>query len=184
MNFFRTHITRNFSVGLLLAGLLLYFVQPSSGNTRQSAFALWLKSNLKASTSVDVTKQIQRLSDDQDEIESVIRKASEIVSAHAEDFELPLNSQSQDQNEVFRLLLKEWNAYQHASAGMGKAVIIKQAQPQSLLPVDGPAWGGKAITHLQNHVNTSSGFLYEVANAPSPSYHTSPLSGGTAIGAP
>ncbi len=144
MKFFRTHIARSFNVGFLLAGLLFYFMKPASNNPEHDAFAAWLQSNLKSSTNTNVADQIRGLSNADGKLESVIRQASALVKAHADDFELPVDTQTKDENEVFQLLLTEWNNYQNSSTGMGKAVIIKQAQPNSVLPVDGFSFGHKS----------------------------------------
>ena len=184
MNFFRTHITRALSVGLLLAGMIFYFMKPVSENASQDAFTSWLQSNLKSDSSNTVLNQLKELSSSPEELESVIRQASALVKAHADDFELPVDASSNDEAEVFHVLLKEWNAYQSSSSGMGKAVIIKQAQPHSLLPVDGLAFYGKSTATQQSQTFCPSGEFIEQPSAAFLNYHISPLSGGTAIGAP
>ncbi|SMO47313.1 hypothetical protein [Gracilimonas mengyeensis] len=184
MKFFRTHITRIYSVCTLLLGLLFCFIKPIGDDTSQDAFAFWLQSNLKTNSNSDVADQIRGLSKSESELESVIREASSLVKAHAEDFELPVDAQSKDEGEVFRVLLKEWNAYQHSSSGMGKAVIIKQAQPHSVLPVDGLTFQAKSLTADQQLAFALSGNIVEQTAIVAIDYHISPLSGGTAIGAP
>lgn len=184
MKFFRTHIVRSFNVGILLAGLLFYFMKPVSDNAEHNAFASWLQSNLKSDTNTNVADQIRGLSSADKKIESVIRQASALVKAHADEFKLPVDTQSKDENEVFQLLLKEWNNYQNSSTGMGKAVIIKQAQPNSVLPVDGFSFGNKLLTSQYSAIFTDDGVTGEQIIATSHSFHTSPLTGGTAINAP
>ncbi|MEX0722771.1 MAG: hypothetical protein WD053_02785 [Gracilimonas sp.] len=184
MKFFRTHIARSFNVGILLAGLVFYFMKPVSENAEHDAFASWLQSNLKSSTNVEITDQIRGLSKADGQLESVIREASALVKANADEFELPVNSQSQDENEVFRVLLKEWNAYQSSSSGMGKAVLIKQTQPNSVLPVDGFSFGTKSVSQQHNVVIADAGISLKHEIAPTNSFHLIPISGGTAINAP
>lgn len=184
MKFFRTHIARSFNVGILLAGLLFYFMRPVSDNAEHDAFATWLQSNLKSSTNTNVSDQIRGLTSADEKLESVIRQASVLVKAHADDFELPVDTQSKDENEVFQLLLKEWNNYQNSSTGMGKAVIIKQAQPHSVLPVDGFSFGNKSLTSQQTAIFANTDVIGEQVLASSHSFYITPLSGGTAINAP
>jgi hypothetical protein len=184
MNFFRTHITRSFSVGLLLAGMVFYFMKPVSDNAEQDAFTSWLKSNLKSGDNTSVADQLKELSASADELESVIRQASALVKAHADDFQFPLDAQSKDESEVFRVLLKEWNAYQNSSSVMGKAVLIKQAQPHSVLPVDGLVFYGKSVAEQQVFTFSRAGENFEQQSVSHYNFHISPLSGGTAIGAP
>lgn len=184
MNFFRTHITRTFNVVLLLAGLVLYFMKPVSENGNHDAFTSWLQSNLKSGNNTSVLDQIKGLQAHEGELESVIRKASALVKANAEDFKLPVDTASKDENEVFQVLLKEWKAFQYSSAGMGKAVLIKQAQPYSLLPIDGFTFGSKSIAQYQKPEPSEAGFPFEYFSVPAFNYQISPLSGGIAIGAP
>lgn len=184
MDFFRTHITRSFNVALLLAGMALYFMKPAHENTTHDAFTSWLQSNLKSGNNASVLNQIKGLQSQDGELESIIRKASALVKANAEDFKLPVDTESKDENEVFRVLLKEWKAFQHSSAGMGKAVIIKQAQTYSLLPLDGFTLGSKSLAQNYTPVLNGAGTALEQISAPSFNYHISPLTGGTAIGAP
>lgn len=183
MNFFRTHITRSLSVGLLLAGMVFYFMKPVNDNTDHDAFTSWLKSNLKTSDNTSVVDQLKVLSASDEELESVIRQASALVKAHAEDFELPVDSKSQNEGDVFQVLLKEWNAYQ-SSSGMGKAVVIKQAKPNSVIPVDALAFSGKNNSHYESQLFASAEESFLHVSPKTSDFHTIPLSGGTAIGAP
>ena len=169
---------------MLLAGMIFYFMKPVSENTDHDAFTSWLKSNLKTGGNTSVVDQLKELSSSHEELESVIRQASALVKAHADDFELPVDAQSNDEGEVFRVLLNEWHAYQNSSSGMGKAVIIKQAQPSSVLPVDGLALYGKSPAATQALSFSAAGESFEQPSASQLNFHISPLSGGTAIGAP
>lgn len=184
MNFFRTHIARLVNVGILLAGLLFYFMKPVSDNAEHDAFASWLQSNLKSSTNTNVVDQIRGLSDKDGKLESVIRQASALVKAHADDFELPVDTHTKNENEVFQLLLTEWNNYQNSSTGMGKAVIIKQAQPNSVLPVDGFSFGNKSLTSQHSTIFADASVTGEQVTTTPSSFYIAPLSGGTAINAP
>jgi hypothetical protein len=164
--------------------LVFYFLKPVSEHASRDAFTIWLQSNLKSGKNTSVLSEIKSLHSVNGEMESIIREASALVKAHADDFKLPVDTRSKDENEVFQLLLKEWNDYQNSSSGMGKAVIIKQAQPQTILPASGMAMGGKWIAHQQKPKQSSSHFLYDLTSAPVLSIHSTPLSGGIAIGAP
>ncbi len=184
MKIFRTHIIQNLSACLLLAGMFFYFLKPASSNTDDDAFASWLKTNLKTGNNAEVIDQIQQLSHSGSEIESVIRKASSLVKNHADDFTLPVAQDDQDENEVFQVLLKEWNDFQNSASGMGKAVIIKQAQPYTVLPIDGIAFASKAFKKQFSELASPEISEIFFIRPPAVSYHISPLTGGTAIGAP
>lgn len=184
MNFFRTHIIRSYSAALLLAGILIYFLKPAGVHETHDAFALWLQSNLKNNDNAGVVDEIRGLSSSQEGFESVVRQASVLVKAHAEDFELPVRNDSQDENEVYQLLIQEWNSYQNSSSGMAKAVIVKQAQTYSLIPSDGFSSNSKISgIHTTSEPKIS---VYEnnPDTKPSFSYHLSPITSGTAINAP
>ncbi len=151
---------------------------------RHEAFTSWLESQVKTQNDSGLRDRISQLSSHDEELESVIRKASQLVKSHSDDFEAPIAAHSgKEENEVFQLLLTEWNAYQSTSGGMGKAVIIENIKSPHALPNDGLALTNKAtfekegIEHFEVSTTeyTESGFI---------NHHISPLSGGTAIGAP
>jgi len=184
MKIFRTHIIQSFGAAILLAGMVFYFLTPSNQMGDEDAFTNWLKTNLKTSDNAEVINEIQKLSHSTNEIESVIRKASSLVKTHADDFTLPLAPGAQDENDVFQVLLTEWNAFQNSSSGMGKAVIIKQAQPYTVPPVDGISFSTQGLHIQEQWVAQASPFETLYLTPVSANYHISPLSGGTAIGAP
>ncbi|MEX0857813.1 MAG: hypothetical protein WD016_06680 [Balneolaceae bacterium] len=167
----------------MLASIAAYFINPAGDKVQHEAFASWLQSTLKTQDDSAVLEQINELSALDEELESVIRKASVLVQNHSGVFKLPVNDRPVDENEVYRLLLTEWNAFQHSTSGMGKAVIIKNAKPHSILPNDALTYSGKAIAPQHSIIR-----LPESKVLPEPfaaaDYHTTPLSGGTAIGAP
>jgi hypothetical protein len=163
--------------------MVLYFMKPVSEQANHDAFTSWLQSNLKTGNNASVSNQIKNLHSENDELESIIRQASALVKAHSDDFELPVDAQSKDENEVFQLLLKEWNAYQ-SSSGMGKAVIVKQAKPHSVLPIDGLAFAGNNIQNQKTFSPLTLSGSAATPAAESFDFNIAPLSGGTAIGAP
>jgi hypothetical protein len=183
MEFFRTHIARTVNVCLLLVGMALYFMKPVSEQADHDAFTSWLQSNLKTGNNASVTDQIKDLQNKTDGLESIIRQASVLVKAHSDDFELPVDAQSKDENEVFQVLLTEWNAYQ-TSSGMGRAVIVKPAKPHSVLPIDGLAFAAQDVRNLKTLHTLSISGSAETPASEAENFNISPLSGGTAIGAP
>lgn len=184
MKFFRTHITRSFNLAILLLGMALYLVKPIQEKAKPDAFTTWLQSSLKSANNADVLDQIKGLDSQKGELETIIRKASALVKANADDFKFPLNSDSQDEDEVFKVLLKEWKASQQASTGMGKAVIIKQAQPLSLLPIDALAFHGKSLFTQQSIYSKGLGYTITPEATTYLNYQRAPHSSGKAIGAP
>lgn len=184
MKFYRRHIIQTYGTVLLLAGIVVYFLKPTGVHETHDAFALWLQSNLKNSSNSGVVDEIKGLSTSQEGFETVVRQASALVKAHSEDFELPVRNDSQDENEVYQLLLKEWNSYQNTSSGMAKAVIIKQAQNYSLIPADGFSPNGKIAGTLSTHEKKYGVYENYLDTEPVPNYHLSPFTSGIAINAP
>lgn len=184
MKFFRKHIIQSYGAALLLAGIIVYFLKPAGVTETHDAFALWLQSNLKNNSNSGVVDQIRGLSSSQEGFDTVVRQASALVKAHAEDFELPLNNDSKDENEVYQLLIQEWNSYQNSSSGMAKAVFVKQAQPYSLIPADGFSPNGKTLHSRLISEQTDGASENFPELKPLFSYHLSPFMSGTAINAP
>lgn len=184
MKFFRKHITQSYGAALLLAGIIIYFLKPAGVHETHDAFALWLQSNLKNNINSGVVDEIRDLSASKDGFESVVRQASVLVKTHAEDFELPVRNDAQDENEVYQLLIQEWNSYQNSSSGMAKAVILKQGQTYSLIPADGFSPKGKLSGTLTISEQKDGLFEANLDSEPSFSYHLVPFTSGTAINAP
>lgn len=169
---------------MLLVSLVLYFMKPATENERHHAFTSWLQSSLKTSNNAEVMKQIKGLQKEGGKLESVIRKASALVKAHAGDFKLPVKTDHQDEEEVFEVLLKEWKASQSSSSGMASAVIIKQAHPYLLIPADGLNFHGKSVLGNQTDLSLTLLDPIHAESIQHLNFHTAPLTGGVAIGAP
>lgn len=123
MKIFRTHITKTYSLAVILLGFMLHFAEPIQDSKAHSEFTSWLDAKVKTEDNSEIRKLITNLADDAGELESVIRKASEIVSQNSEDFELPFGES--ETSDVFDVIIGEWNAYQNSSSGMGKAVFVE-----------------------------------------------------------
>lgn len=183
MKFFRTHIIRLTGILTLLAGITVYFFQPVDRPGQHEAFTEWLQSHLKAQSDDVVSDKISELTFSDESFDAVLMKASLLVKSHLQDFELPVDKQEADQNEVFQLLLSEWNAFQDFAKGMGKSVTIKNSKPHSVLPTGALAFSGKLAPHHPDHHQKTDDRAF---NEPSSlqDYHLLPFKSGTAIGAP
>lgn len=185
MKIFRTHIARISSFFLLLIGMALHFAKPINNKTGQDAFTSWLGSHLKTQNDT-VLHEIEALSENSSELETVIRRASELVYSHSEDFKLPVseNDEHSSEEDLYHLLLTEWNNYQTSGSGMGKAVFLQNIKPQTVLPSDGhyfsSALSKNALTFDLDHVTDLGSHELAAGNE----YILSPLKSGTAIGAP
>ena len=185
MKMFRSHIARLSGFIMLTIGMVLHYAKPADSKTDHSAFTSWLGSHLKTQDH-DVLDELESLSEEVGELETVIRKASELVFSHSDDFKLPVSEEGEEssKDEVYHLLLTQWNNYQSSGSGMGKAVFIQNIKPQTILPTDG---------HFLSSVLTKQSMHYDVDEvsdlgdhelASGNAYILSPLKSGTAIGAP
>src|SRR5690554_5101464 len=135
MKFFRTYLIRIAGTFCLLSSISFYFLNPVDTTEGQHGeFALWLQSHLKTQTNSEVVEKISEFSFSDEQFDIILLKASQLVQDHIQDFQLPHKRDTADENEMLRLLISEWNAFQDFSKGMGKAVVIKQYKPNSILP--------------------------------------------------
>jgi thiamine biosynthesis lipoprotein ApbE len=125
---FRTHITKAYSFAVVLLGFVLHLAMPIQESKTHSEFTSWLDAKVKSEENAKVRSLIESLADDAEELETLIRKASEIVSENSDDFELPVSKDS----DVFDVLIGEWNAYQNATSGMGKAVVVENIKSNAV----------------------------------------------------
>lgn len=118
---------------LILLGLFAHFAEPIQENKVHTEFASWLNAKVKTENDSSVRQLIDELSYDKSELNEVIRKASDIVSNNSDDFELPVS----DDDSVLEVIIDQWNAYQNAAAGMGKAVITENVKSNAISQKDG-----------------------------------------------
>ena len=181
---FRLHITRVYGFFLILLGIGLSIANISEQKAHHAAFTSWLGSHLKNDES-EAHKKLDKLSNNQSELEEVIRKASEVVTSHADDFKLPVGSEDKTSEElVFHLLLTQWNQFQNTEAGMSKAVFIETVKPQTILPNDGKFSNSSGITLRNQTPKSDLVQSKKIEFSPNSSYLFSPLESGIAIGAP
>jgi hypothetical protein len=184
MKLFRLHITRIYGFFLILIGIGLSIANITEQKAHHAAFTSWLGSHLKNDES-EAHKKLDNLSNDQSELEEVIRKASEVVTSHADDFKLPVSEDEEASEElVYQLLLTQWNQFQNTEAGMSKAVIVETVKPQTILPNDGKSSNSDGISLKIPTPNTESIQAKTSDFSPNSSFLFSPLESGIAIGAP
>ena len=169
---------------MLTLGIMLHHARPADSKTSHDAFANWLGSHLKSEND-SVLDQIDALNKHDRELDEVIRDASELVYEHADDFKIPgSDTDNSSEEDLYQLLITEWNNYRNSGNGMGKAVLIENLKPQTVLPTDGYAFTSiPARTHPDSDVTRDA--LPEAPEYTSTEQYTlSPLKSGTAIGAP
>lgn len=186
MKIFRSHILRSYSFFVLMIGIALHLVGDSEQQAHHEAFTSWLGSHLKNSDS-EAHQALENLSKDHSELDEVIRKASELVSNHADEFSLPLESESDENDgsdDMYHLLLEQWNHFQNSEAGMGKAIFVESAKSNTILPNDGKF---ASIAGISNRIPTAEQYP-DIKTRDAQDYNSSfqlrPMASGTAIGAP
>ena len=173
-------------IAAIWLGMAMYLVRPVQAESASNSFASWLDTVVKKGDigSDDLRKQLYNLKESNGSLNTLIQKASEIVSRHNEDFDLPLNTSDADSEVVYDLLIWEWNSYQTGN-GMGKASIpatlksnfyptVDKFAPSLSVNISKQDKKFSLVQISEYHVSTQSG----------PLFHVIPLSGGTAIGAP
>ena len=185
MKLFRLHITRIYGFFLLLIAIGLNIANITEQKAHHEAFTSWLGSQLKNDDS-EARLKIDNLSTDQSELEVVIRKASEVVTSYADDFKLPVGTEDEIPNseQVFHLLLTQWNQFRNTEAGMSKAVLVESAKAQTILPNDGKIVISSTTNQRKTELKNPSTYLVNAENSLNLSFFLSPLESGTAIGAP
>tara|TARA_R110002124_G_scaffold285065_2_gene463145 strand:- start:9900 stop:10445 length:546 start_codon:yes stop_codon:yes gene_type:complete len=178
---FRTHITKTYSLAVILLGFVLHFAEPIQESKTHSEFTSWLDAKVKTEDNSEIRKLISELADDAEELESVIRKASEIVSQNSEDFELPFGEE--ENPDVLDVIIDEWNAYQNSSAGMGKAVVVENIKSNAFSQKEAASLkkASKSVSEscMNNLVTVEAGW-----NTFSAQSFSKPFISGVAINAP
>lgn len=186
MKIFRSHILRAYSFFVLMIGITLHLAGDSEQQAHHAAFTSWLGSHLKNVDS-EAHLALEKLSKDNAALDEVIRKASELVASHSDDFTLPLDASSDEQGEsedMYHLLLEQWNHFQNSEAGMGKAIFVEAAKSTTILPNDGKFASMAGLSTLSTGAQVYPAENSQGAKEFSTSFLLRPLASGTAIGAP
>lgn len=181
MKIFRTHITKLYSLTVILLGFVLHFTGPIQDSKTHSEFTTWLDAKVKSEDNAEIRKLISDLADDVDELDSVIRKASELVSANSDVFELPFGES--ESSDVLEVIIDEWNAYQNSSAGMGKAVIVETVKSNAVQQNDAPSLN-KASKNVSASCMNNLVIIEAGWNTFSQNTSSTPFLSGVAINAP
>ena len=184
METFRLHITRIYGLILILAGIGLSSINISKEKVNHEAFTSWLETHLKNDKS-EAQKKLDHLSKHPSGTEEIIRKASEVVVSHPNDFKFPVEEEEKNNHElVFHLLLTQWIQIQHTEDGMSKAVLLETVKPHTILPHDGKFKNLNAISVKKPTSNSHKPQCSNSLVTPNTFHLLSPLKSGTAIGAP
>ena len=183
MNIFRSHITQFYGFVLLMVGIAFSYAKPIDQKENHTAFTHWLGTHLKDDNS-EVQKELAAISSEHSEFESVLRKASVLVSSHSDDFEFPVSNKELSSEDIYQVLISTWNDYRNMGAGMGKAIFVESLKTQTILPNDGKIVISSTTNQRKTELKNPSTYLVNAENSLNLSFFLSPLESGTAIGAP
>ncbi len=167
-------------------GMGLYLVRPVQAEAASNSFASWLHTVVKKGDvdSDNLRQELFKLRRSDNSLNTLIQKASKIVSQNNDDFNLPLDEGNNNSEEIYNLLVLEWNSYQTGN-GMGKASVPSNIKSNFHTTIDKFSYSingvsGKNIDRFCFTVGQPNPVYF----TPKPSFHIIPLSGGVAIGAP
>lgn len=181
MKFFRSHITRFGSSGLLIAGLLLYLLRPVNTDHSAKRFTNWLESEAYTSEVPGLKEKLNRLQQSGASVNDLIEKVSQIISDVESPGELPGETPA-DVSSVYQALLMKWSQYQTGSTMAGlpvpgtvKAPIFYQLDKFTGSEIKNPH---PATPPVQGAYSATVPQIFPT------SYTRQPLASGRAIGAP
>ncbi|MFH5833867.1 hypothetical protein [Halalkalibaculum sp. DA384] len=179
MPFSKAYIAQFLSIPLLLLGVTFLSLQPVVHNGDSV-----LDSGLQTNSDHTPSNTSGELHPATGKTEAISCSLLTCVNACAHDADLPVDKQADDNGNLFRLSLSEWEDNQHSGTGMNALVFIQQDRAQSFLPAE--VFSVEAIYHIKNHRFIRGIYSSLVTNPPVFSHNIdfSPLVSGIAINAP
>lgn len=129
MNTLRSHIVSRATVLLLCCGFMLCLARPVHAGDRAEAFADWLSSVMNEAEDDRLREELSRLKYADLDFHQLVDHASEIVSRHNEDFNLPIGDAASAR--IYQVLLTGWDQFQTGNAM--SSVPVPQIKNQVLL---------------------------------------------------
>ncbi len=110
-------------IGFLLGiGLASHFMGQKLQKTGNDQITSWLLTFADESKSDQASEKLRAaLSDDSQNLESVLIRASEVIANNPDLFNIPNNADESGNEEVLRVLLSQWNQHQE-TGGMSKGI--------------------------------------------------------------
>ncbi|MEX0778673.1 MAG: hypothetical protein WD491_08545 [Balneolales bacterium] len=178
MNFFGNYHLRAVIIALLLFGMAPALM-PAKATSSAESVSVWLHGFAGESNLEQVMKKISHLDDLQDEPDLLLKKASEVISANAELFSLPGNNPEPTNEEVFKVLVQEWNRQQQTGS-MGTAIVSERHSPA--LPFENIKYSDAFPASFLSADIESFSLTFETTVFET--YRLHPLLSGTSINAP
>ena len=163
-----------------MLGLSPALLPDTEGYASSKSISAWLYGFAGELNPEQAREKISRLESMRENPNRVLKKASQIISANAELFSLPADNPSPNDEEIFKLLLVEWDRHQQGGA-MGTA-FISERQTQAL-PFDHVQISHTADGEYQ-HYHSALRETYSLDNIENLVFRLIHLSDGISINAP
>ncbi len=128
MEFFRSHIIKIPLLLLIVTGIT-FFVWPREDRKQAGESVSVLLMSLRADTdNQEVQNKIHSLRGEQGDIPGLLRKASDIIGQHQDDFTLPVDEGGATNDDIYNTLLLKWTLYQQESLTDSVMIVDRQVQ--------------------------------------------------------
>lgn len=177
----RSHTIQGLVALLICLGIGFQWVKPAQLEQNSRSFANWLTTVMKNRDDARLLERIRDLKQGHRDLNQLLREASQLVSSHNDEFDLPLEQKKSSSDDISKVLLLEWNMYKKVG-GMGQATQKPTVKPILLQPLDKSS--GTANPMIARTSQPVSEIAARNLQPLRPTYHRTPHAGGTAIGAP
>jgi len=180
----RSHIIKALVLCLVWTGFGLHLTQPARARQSNKNFTQWLDKVIKKKKDQQVLRQLQKLKSFDGKLPFLIERASEIVRKYNDDFNLPLHKDHPTSGDVYHVLLVEWNLYQNGN-NVDKATMNDSFKTNLKIPVHKLSpFDSPNVSSTSQSSEAFDTFTLFIKPVQTTRYHTLPMVGGTAIGAP
>ena len=173
-------------IGFLLGiGFVSHFIGERAQHTQDDQLTEWLMTFADKEHSAIAGNMLREaLQNEDSDLKSALERASEVIASHPEIFNIPVDSDKSTNQDVFKVLIKQWNM-SHETGGMSKGIQSERDRSAAKTSVE---------FKLSNHWSTNTdkyfkaGSAFFTENVPGAKYIISfvlrPLIDGLSINAP
>ncbi len=181
MSIFRAHIIKVSALLLFGLGTFLYLFPEHGRMQTGESVSSWLSELRVNKDNSEVYEKISSLRTEDGDIPGLLRKASFIVSEHADEFALPVDSTDTSDDDIYNTLLLKWSMHQQEA--MDRTVTINDRQNKA--PVANENENKSTWNQIVQSVDFVVGAYSRVQEVwDYVRIMLRPLSSGVAIGAP